>query len=253
MPERSRVVAFEATRPGLRERVSGAVEHDGAVVVQGVPVESDDALLDIVALVGTPSRAGNGGGLIYDVTPQLDGTDLSRTAARFPLHTDSTFLPEPHAYIALGCVEAPGAARGGESLALAAGALREAVARRRGTDVVAALSEPAYPFVIREPDGEEDVRPMAIFADEPGGCCGVRYRLDAIVRALQASGLVLAPRHSAALAALENVLSGPGLHASFALAPGDVLIVDNRHALHGRTAIDDGAERLLRRVKLDAR
>jgi hypothetical protein len=230
-----------------------AVERDGAAVVSGVAVESDDALLDVVSAVGAPSGQGNGGGVIYDVTPQAEGTDFSRTAQRFPLHTDSTFLPEPHAYIALACVEAPAAGGGGESCMVSADVLRDELTQRCGEDVVQALSEPAFPFVIQEPGGERALHLLAILETGADGPPRVRYRLDAIVRALQEHELVLGPRHAAALEALEEVLGDPDLQVRFALRPGDVLIVDNHRMLHGRSEIDEGAQRLLRRIKLDRR
>jgi len=241
-----------AGRPGWREHVSGAVEDHGAVVVQGVGVRDDEALLDVVSLVGTPSQVGNGGELIYDVTPQVSGGDLSRTTRPFPPHTDSTFLPEPHGRIALGCVQAPPDGGGGRSCVVSAGDVAAELCRRHGDDVVAALSEPAFPFSVHEPGGESRVRLLAILERADDGRYRVRYRLDAIIGALREEGIVLSPRHGAALSAFEEVLGDPALQATHALRPGDVLIVDNRRMLHGRTAIGEDAQRLLRRVKLDA-
>lgn len=251
MSDTAQMKTARAGRPGWREHVSGAVEDHGAVVVQGVDVRSDEALLAVVSLAGTPSTVGNGGEVIYDVTPQANGTDLSRTTRPFPPHTDSTFLPEPHARIALGCVRAPDAG-GGKSCVVAAEDLAQELARRHGEDTVQALGEPAFPFEVHEPGGGKEVRLLAILEDGRDGRRRVRYRLDSIVRTLRESGLVLAARHGAALNALEEVLGDPALQTTHALRPGEVLIVDNRRMLHGRTAIDEGAPRLLRRIKLDA-
>jgi alpha-ketoglutarate-dependent taurine dioxygenase len=52
--------------------------------------------------------------------------------------------------------------------------------------------------------------------------------------------------------ALEAVLADPALQRSCSLEPGDVLFVDNRRVLHGRTAIAPGADRHLRRLKIFA-
>ncbi len=241
-----------AGEPGWREHVRGAVEDHGAVVVQGVRVRDDGALLDVVSLVGTPSQVGNGGEVIYDVTPHPSGTDLSRTTRPFPPHTDSTFLPEPHGRIALGCVQAPPDGGGGRSCVVSADHVVAELGRRSGDDVVAALGEPAFPFSVHEPGGEPRVRLLPILERARDGRWRVRYRLDAIIGALREEGLVLSPRHGAALNALDAVLGDPALQATHALRPGDVLIVDNRRTLHGRTAIGEDAQRLLRRVKLDA-
>ncbi len=223
------------------------------MIVSGVPVDSDDALLELVASLGTPTALGNGSGVIHDVTPRpgAGDSDLSSTAARFPLHTDSTFLLDPHAFVALACLSSSGDG-GGESRVVRVDELRARISSRGGRDALEALSESAFPFLVREPGAPPAVRKLAIFEPRPDGWT-VRYRSDAVAMALRETGTQLSSRHRLALLALEDALADESQHDAFMLRPGDVLLLDNRRVLHGRTAIADGAARVLRRLKVLAR
>lgn len=235
--------------PGDAGRIREAIHATGAVVVSGVDVESDEALLDLVGTLGKPTAIGNGSGVIHEVMPRPDVADgdLSSSAARFPLHTDSTFLLAPHDYVALACqVSADDA--GGRSLVVHVDDVRARIERRAGSEVLAALAEAAFPFLVRDPSCEPGTRRFPIFACSETGWT-VRYRSDAVASALAQTRTELSARHRMALLALEDALADAELYSSFMLRPGDVALLDNRHTLHGREAIADGSPRVLRRLK----
>lgn len=224
--------------------------RSGYAVLRGVPVDSDQVLLDLAGRLGEPTDVGNAGTLIHEVAPRplLEQTDLSSMRDPFPLHTDSTPLLEPHAYVLLACVEAD-ASGGGESRVLHADDLVDALRTRFGDDVVDALSEPVYPFPFNDPSQGTGVRREAVLSFGPGGA-RVMYRADALELGAAADPDALSERHRSALDALREVVVDGGLGESFALAPGDVLVIDNARVLHGRTAIAPGARRVLRRLKV---
>ncbi len=84
-------------------------------------------------------------------------------------------------------------------------------------------------------------------ADWGGGL--IRYRGDALRLGLALRPEALAERHHAALDALGEVLADPSLQAQDSLQPGEVLLLDNRRTLHGRSSIRAGTRRHLRRLK----
>jgi alpha-ketoglutarate-dependent taurine dioxygenase len=243
-------VELDAADARLAAGVHKALRDAGAAVVHGVDVGEDDALLAVVAHAAQPSDVGNGGGFIYDVMPRPEAqqVDVSSTSRRFPLHTDSTYLAAPHDVIALGCLHAPQDG-GGESLLLHIDvAIEHLRAHDEGEDTIAALCDVAYPFLFETAHGERVVAPLAILARSGAGF-SVRYRNDIITQTATAASIVLDDRHRAGLDRFEAVLADGALHATCALRPGDVLIADNRRVLHGRSAIEDGAHRVMRRVK----
>ena len=179
---------LQAGDPRLAERVAAAMRAPGAAIVCGVDVGDDAALLDVVALAGSPSSVGNGGGLIYDVTPQppSEQIDLSSTSKRFPLHTDSTYLAAPHDVIALGCLDAPRGG-GGESHLMHVDVVIAHVLRAAGEDTLAALCEVAYPFAV-DIDGERVVAPLPILRRD-GPTPTIRYRDDVIATVSEAASI----------------------------------------------------------------
>lgn len=223
----------------------------GAVVVSGAPVDDDAALLALIGTLGEPSAVGNGDGLIHEVRPRPleERRDLSSTAAEFPLHTDSTALRFPHHYVGLACATATPAA-GGESLVLHVEELVAALVERHGPEPVAALAEPVFPFPLNDPsEPGRRVQDVAVLSAGPGGRPWIRYRADALGVGLALRPEPLERRHRTALGALEETLGDSSLATRHSLVPGEVLLLDNRRTLHGRTAIRPGAPRHLRRLK----
>ncbi len=248
-PTTSAPIELDAADPRLADAIGAAV-RDGAVIVRGVDVRDDDALLGLVAHVARPSQLGNGGGFIYDVMPrpEAEQVDLSSTARPFPLHTDSTYLFPPHHIIALGCLEAPEDGGGESHLLHVDVALAHLRQRDGGDDAREALGEAAYPFPVEIDGGPRFIAPLPIL-DGKGNAVTVRYRDDIITKAGETASIALDARHRAALDQLQAVLDDVRLHAVLVLRPGDVLITDNHRVLHGRTAIAPGARRVMRRVK----
>lgn len=250
--EQASLARLAAREPALctaAQQVARVVCDHGAVVLSGVPVDSDATVMALLMALGTPSSEGNGGTLVHEVAPKAVGhqRDLSEGRTAFPLHTDSTFLIEPHHFVALACCEAQPEA-GGASSTLHVDALREYLSRRNELDVLAVLEEPAYPFLMRDPEHGDEVRQMPILA-WMGDTWTVRYRGDAIAMGLRERPEALSQRHRDAVMALESALIHPELIATHRLVAGEIIFVDNRRTLHGRTAIGEGKRRRLRRLK----
>lgn len=224
----------------MASRLRADLDRAGALIVSGVDVESDDALLALAGQLGEPSPAGNRG-LIHDVAPRPleEQRDVSTTRDEFALHTDSTPLVHPHDYVLLGCqVASPDG--GGESRLVHLEALGAAL----GDEVLDTLAEPVFPFPLNDPAEGTGVRRAAVLE----GRERIRYRRDALDRGIALEGIDEGPRR--ALEALDDVLADESLQVAFTLEPGEVLVLDNRRVLHGRTAIRPGAERVLRRLKV---
>jgi hypothetical protein len=231
----------------LASRLRADLDRAASLVVSGVPVGSDDALLALAGQLGEPSAVGNYG-LIHDVAPKPleEQRDVSTTRDEFELHTDSTALLQPHDCVLLACqLASPDG--GGESRILHVDTLRSALAERHGSDVVEALSQPVFPFPLNDPRHGTGFRRAPVL-DWEEGRTRIRYRRDALAMGLAVEPIE--PAHQRALDALEEVVGDARLQASCMLEPGDVLVLDNRRVLHGRTAIRPGAERLLRRLKV---
>lgn len=235
---------------GLKARLRDHVASGGAALVRAVPVRSDAVLMALARGLGEPDAESNGGQVIYDVSPRPDdhhAGDLSTSSAAFPPHTDSTFLVEPHDVICLACVRA--ASSGGRSVVVRAHALRDRLLAQ-GAVHVKLLEEPVYPFPVKDPRASQHSVQLVPILEQREDGVHVRWRVDALRLGMGLAATGLRAAHHAALGALSKALEDPALQSTWDLAPGDVLFVDNRRALHGRTAIV-GA-RHVRRLKLFA-
>lgn len=230
--------------PVLRERLRAALDREGAAVVGDVPAESDDALLALTSTLGTPSAVGNGDGVIHDVRPRAIGEqrDLSTTRKPFPLHTDSTALARPHDYVCLACVSAPGDG-GGESMVMGLGEIEDGLT----PDTRATLARPLFPFPLNDPDEGQGVRWSSVLGEG-----SIRFRSDVLELGELVSGSDMEDGARRSVEELEAVLGDERRRLVRGLRPGDVLIVDNRRALHGRTEITAEADRHMRRIKVYA-
>lgn len=236
----------------LWEELRVAISGSGALVVRDFPVDSDVPLLALTMGLGTPSAVGNGDGIIHEVKPRPPGEqrDVSSTREEFELHTDSTVLVEPHDLVCLACSHSDADA-GGESLVLHVDAVVAALEESEGGAHLPALEQPVFPFPKNDPAAGVGIQEVPVLRPTPAGH-EVRYRADTLSKGIAARPDALSSEHLRALAALDAVLADRSRQASYLLRPGDVLIVDNRRALHGRTRIRPGAARRLRRLKLYA-
>lgn len=256
---------------GHAARLMPAVVHDalvdfadappqaGAIVLRGLPVGelpftppsptapfvkdsiSEFTLLTVARRLGQPVGylPEHGGDLVQNLVPTKSGADRQvSTSSKVQLmfHTEAAFHPHRPRYLLLLCL------RGDESAATTLSSIFE-VLPRLPIDVVDTLFQPRFRTAVDESylhgrtnelgapmavlRGDRD-RPMMVF--DADLMVGTDEAADAALRALSA--------------AVESH------HTGFALQAGDMLIVDNNVAVHGRTPYEprfDGYDRWLQR------
>lgn len=182
------------------------------------------------------------GRLVHNIMPSRGFEDMQVGASsRTPLmwHTEDAFHPDRADLLVLACVRNPDRI-----------GTRVAGVRRLGIDsthldalqrpVVEIRPDDSYPY--RDGDATAADRGIAtVWYDEDGPC--LRYD-PAYTRMLQADA-----EFAAAYDALGGALESYG--GDVPLAPGDVCVVDNAVAVHGRVSFQprfDGSDRWLKRI-----
>jgi alpha-ketoglutarate-dependent taurine dioxygenase len=225
-----------------------AIDDADLLLLRNAPTDSDPSIMALFQTVAIPSSVGNGGGFLCTVAPKAgEQDDISDTDSEFPPHTDSTFLREPHHFVALACVERDPDS-GGESRVLYIDALRSEIETEYGHGILQRLAEPAYPFYLQDPLYGDGVQVVPIFTDVEGKHA-MRFRYDCVEPLLAEFPQTCPEQNQEALATLESFLGGASPHERFTLEKGDILIFDNRRLLHARTNITPGAVRVLQRLK----
>lgn len=202
----------------------------GCVVLRDTPVE-EGTVARIANRIGYIS--GNNFGWVFDVRTEERPTDLAYTAIELLAHTDEPYRKAPPGIQLLHCLA--NEAVGGNSTLVDGLAAAEALAAER-PDLYHALASIDVDF--RYDMGTDTVVDVGrvIETDHRGRYRGIRFntKIDLPV-----------PDADADLDAwfegrrwLATWLNDPAHTMQFRLEPGDVMFMDNRRALHGRTAFD---------------
>jgi alpha-ketoglutarate-dependent taurine dioxygenase len=191
-------------------------------------------------LLGEPVEQNVQGVLLYDVRDTGQdvryGARFSLTNAESSFHTDNSFGSAVVDYVGLLCLRA--ARRGGLSQ-LVSGYSVYADLLARHPDVLELLHQPWHidrRAGLRPGDTPTAQHPVL---SEDGGGLTYRYLRYWIESGHDKAGEPLSAAQRKALDALDAVLNDSTLRVEFALAPGDMLFVNNRWILHNRTAFED--------------
>jgi alpha-ketoglutarate-dependent taurine dioxygenase len=218
------------------------------VVLEGWPPSEDrrpmaDIMTAVAALPGTGSAAAERPGKLSFTRVQIDPdeagktgavTRYSRTHQPLPPHTDTAYSPRPHSLVAFQMVRSD--AEGGRSTVLPVAEVVEAL----DPDSLTAMRQPHFAF------GKGD---LPILWGRPGAE-SMRYYRAQIEQAAALRGTV--PSHPVAvLDKIDAVLERLDPRR-FALADGEVLVINNHKVLHGRTGMAADSKRLMFRFRAHA-
>jgi L-asparagine oxygenase len=193
-------------------------------------------LLSAVAALGFPFgfEAWNRSEIVHSIEPKADAANQQLGDGNVDLlwHVEDAHTPLAPDFFALLCV------RGDDTVRTF---VRKIDVRELGSKTIALLSDEAFLIEADESFRDRCEARAAVLSTRPDGGLAVRY--DPFYTRCATS------EHLAALDELTRQLA----HGAVAvvLRPGDVLVVDNRQAVHGRSSYTprfDGRDRLLRKV-----
>ncbi len=162
-------------------------------------------------------------------------TRHSRTNQALPLHSDSSYDPDPHELVVFQVVRAD--PQGGESQV----APYESVLSTLDDETQTILSRPRFPFgrnrwpILRRWHGSMKIRYY-------------RHQIDKSCLWEKP----LAKEEVAALERLDGVLARPEVSIHREIRSGEILFLNNTKVLHGRTAFPADSRRLLYRIRVHA-
>ena len=226
---------------------------EGLRLLQYEPCLRDLLFVLLASGIGTPSATDSSGTIIWNVTPAPNPAagyhaTITEHSLAASLHTDSSYKSEPEDFVALLAVRP--ATVGGETHVLESSRLLSRLDKSRsGKDCLQVLSSEQYPF--RVPDAftrnRSRLDPEWIVASILSDGERLRFRYDTIVDGLSCWTAV-SPEALWALNYFYEALTLSERYV-FKLRAGDILFLNNRSVLHGRSAFSDGS-RLLLRIRL---
>jgi gamma-butyrobetaine dioxygenase len=172
-------------------------------------------------------------GRLFDVISVPNPNNLANTSLGLGVHSDNPYRhPSPGVQL-LHCLEA--GAPGGDTL-LVDGFHAAEILRKENPGAFALLSTVPMTFRFTDDKAELEARQTLITADMDGVVTAVHFNnrsadwLDAPID--------LASRWYSAYRIFAQILKRPALELIFKLGPGDLVVMQNDRALHGRTAFD---------------
>lgn len=239
-------LSFEATREIAVKLIALLREspHWLVLVTERSPIDLNE-ILNILAAMGQHNAA-IGGALPrisktkIRVDPQQSArkgnvTRYSRTPDALPLHTDCSNQSVPPNLVAFA-MERPDPQGGGESVMLSASDLVHDLPEH----LVRLLRQPVFPFTSQK---------RYPILQGQGDDLRIRYYRQQVNSALDKQCL-LPNNLRNALAELEHCLEQSKRSVRFAMQAGEVVIMDNRRVLHGRSAMSANSPRLMHRFRL---
>lgn len=207
-----------------------ALHRYGAVILEDVGTSPEDTEV-IPSLVG-PIRETNFG-RIFDVRTRPDVVSNAYTSMGLPVHVDLATRERMPGLQFLHCIE--NSADGGDSLLADGFRVAEAV-RAEAPDVYAALT--TIPMVFANKAADSDYRhasPMFVL-DAEGAVSEVRW--SPWLRAPLRASFDETDQVYRGLRMCFSLVEDAGMHVRVRLQPGELLCMDNRRLLHGRTGFD---------------
>jgi hypothetical protein len=158
----------------------------------------------------------------------------STTSSSFPCHTDGSGKRKPYDILILHCIRQDSV--GGDSIVLP-------------LDEICARLEPHTIRILKEPTFPVPFGLSPILWEENKEHC-IRYNLEELYYYSNLHGILLSEAQERAIQTLKTIIMNlEEEKPPFRLAAGDCLVIDNKRALHGRTALAEGSKRLLKRMR----
>ncbi len=245
--------SLEAIRGSFIEKAPGFCVIDGARTAFLTEQERRGLYLVCIESLGRTLRQNAAGDHIVEVfdrgRPFSDGGRYHQTNASGVLHSDSPQWQVVPDYVALLCVRT--AMQRGESKFISAYSVLERARREHGRLV----DELSRPFLFDKRGdfaaGESPVTAAPIVTTVDGQL-HFRYLRSYIDSGHRLSDVPLTERQTAALDALDEVLSREDLVVSLRMEPGDMQVLNNHFVAHDRWPFIDHDEPERRRLMLRA-
>ena len=234
-----RVAAWEEVREGgeaLRSWLA-AVDELGFALLTGCGTKPG-TVTRVAELFGYVRETNYG--RLFDVRSIVDATNLAYTGLALGGHTDNPYREPMPTLQLLHCVAS--SAGGGENTLVDGFRVAEDL-RETDPDAFALLASQPIRFRYRDATTDLEAEAPVLSLDARGELRAVRFntRSTAPFR-LDESVL---ERYYDAYCRFGRMLEDPEYQIRFALAPGDLFIVDNQRVLHGRTGYSEAGERHL--------
>lgn len=204
--------------------------RSGLTIITGL-ADSAEAGMEVAQRIGFLRQTNFG--REFEVVSVPNPNNLAYTAIALPLHTDLPNQEVPPGFQFLHCLA--NAAEGGGSIFADGFAIAEDM-RAEDPAAFELLAKVPIPFRFHDEDYDIRVREPVIVLNRDGAVTEVRY--NAHIAAMFDMPSTVMPAYYRAYRAFMTRTRDPRYRLAFRMEPGEMVVFDNRRALHGREAFD---------------
>jgi len=208
-------------------------------------------LVEICKMIGVPVSHDNQDTLVWSIkpTPHSSGKVITYSEHNHEadLHTDSQYSDYPEDYFALLTLQKACCGGGMSYILRLEDILAELRSTPDGKQAEDLLRNTKYPFIVpqvfmKEPESDtpEIVFGPILEQDE------IRFRVDTVEKALEVNPKLCTDRQLWAFQYLVKLVRSTNRTKKFFLEDGDLVIINNKTTLHGRSSFTDANRHLLR-------
>jgi|SaaInlV_125m_DNA_1040241.scaffolds.fasta_scaffold25141_2 hypothetical protein len=244
---------------GLGNKIFDETDKHGYLLIHDVNFDvtkeasHKQELLDFCKHLGDPIPHNSmPNSFVWDIKPVKDSKNTFVTHSELDLeaelHTDSSFVDNPEDYFCLYSIK-KSVCNGGESLLLSKDdLLKELRKTETGIKAEEVFKTKKFPFAVPTVFKEgHELQDENLYAQDyilTGD--GIRFRSDVIEKVLQFAPQLIDAEQLEALGVLQRILEHSTAVKRFLLEEGDLVMINNKTMLHGRTAFNDSNRHLLR-------
>lgn len=246
---------YENNYNELSNKIQSNLNLEGYILIKNFELSSNiDVLkkkfLELCELVGTPIGHDSNDKIIWDIKSNSTSNNLIKTYSEHSheaeLHTDSQYSIYPEDYIGLLTLRTADCGGGISYFLKLKDIIDDLRALKNGDKIEKVLKNTNFPFIVpnvfKKNDIEENEFNFGPILREDE----IRFRIDTFEKAIKLNRDFCSEEQILAYEVLKNIILNNTKILNFYLEEGDLIFVNNKTALHGRSMFTDEKRHLLR-------
>ena len=252
-------ITLDDSQPDLRtiaHMVRKAVIDKGYIVFRNFYYDLNDLektkslFIQLCEMVGTPISHDQHGSIVWDIKSNPNSTGLVKTYSEHnhqaELHTDSQYSLYPEDMFALLSLQKAKCGGGISHLKSLKNILHRLKMLPDGDEVIRILSNTDFPFIVpnvfkKNNSIKHEFNFGPILRDNE-----IRFRIDTFEKAFQVDNSFCTEEQLDAYGKLKKVITDDLDLTEFTMEPGDLIVINNKTMLHGRSSFTDSNRHMLR-------
>ncbi|RTE55091.1 hypothetical protein EHW67_00545 [Arenibacter aquaticus] len=236
----------------------------GYIVIQNFNVDPENVedagqkFLELSELVGTPISHDGNNKIIWDIKSNFNSKSFVKTYSEHSheaeLHTDSQYSFYPEDYFGLLTLKKAQCGGGVSSLLSLKNILKSLAELENNKEILEILSSTDYPFIVpnafkKHKENKVEFNYGPILSENE-----IRFRVDTFEKALEHKEAKCSTAQIEAYRVLKEVILNNRYIQEFYLEPKDLIFINNKTMLHGRSEFSDEKRHLIRiRMNIDSK